>query len=180
MVDPKILLHPERLQILSELSTHPRTTKWLQAQLPNIAQASLYRHIKTLSSADVIRVAQTAKINGAEEKSYILNQEMTQADPDHIERMSGDELTAYFNIFVANLARILARFARHSPIGTRQSSGLSFNQVTLHLTTEQLNDLKSRMSDLVQDVAAQQNLKTGRPYFLASTTLPMEHAHDDS
>ena len=178
MVDAKLLLHPERLRILSELSSHPTTTRSLQARLPDIAQASLYRHIRALLDAQVIRIAKTESKNGAAEKSYVLDFANTRAAPDQLEQMSAASLQSHFTIFTANLNRIFARFARSSRPGQRLAAGLSFNQITLRLSPEQVTELQARMTDLVTSIADHPPTPKTRPYFLTATVIPMEPDDD--
>ncbi len=61
MASLDLLLHPVRLRILRALlDGHPSTTAELRGRLPDIAPATMYRHIAVLTAAGVLEVPEEA------------------------------------------------------------------------------------------------------------------------
>ncbi len=70
----KILLNLIRQRILHYVQKRGRATaKEIGMALPDVPQASLYRHIKTLNDGGVLLVAGEKQIRGTLEHEYILN-----------------------------------------------------------------------------------------------------------
>ena len=71
------LANPARVRILQQIALTPEVTagELLQA-LPDIPQASLYRHLKLLEKSDLVDVTSHQKIRGAAEKHYCMARDL--------------------------------------------------------------------------------------------------------
>jgi predicted transcriptional regulator len=67
-----LVIHPIRLRIITLLSKENMTTGNLAKKLPEIPQATLYRHIKKLETSQVIQIVSTQPLRGTVEKTYTL------------------------------------------------------------------------------------------------------------
>jgi len=69
----ELLLHPERMQIISEFAGRGQlTVAALRDLLPEVPAATLYRHVALLEKGGVLAVAETRAKRGATEKTYRL------------------------------------------------------------------------------------------------------------
>ena len=59
-----LILHPARLRIMGELGGRQMTSRQLAIALPDMAQASLYRHIKALLDGGILEVVSEQAVNG--------------------------------------------------------------------------------------------------------------------
>jgi hypothetical protein len=72
-MDYKVLLQPYRFLIVAALGEREASAKELMKKLPDIPQAAMYRCIKILEEASLIRKVSDRKIKGAIEATYGLN-----------------------------------------------------------------------------------------------------------
>ena len=67
------LLNPIRIKIINVLIREEQMTrKQIQEVMPSVPQATLYRHLKTLLDAKILKVANEKQIRGTIEKTYTL------------------------------------------------------------------------------------------------------------
>lgn len=67
-----VVLHPIRMRVVLALGSGELTTREIQAWMPDVPQATLYRAINRLLEAKRIEVAQHRKRGGATERVYRL------------------------------------------------------------------------------------------------------------
>src|SRR4051794_12982276 len=67
-----VILHPIRMRIIQSLINQQRTAQQLKELLPDIPQASLYRHLKRLVEAGVIHIIDEIPNRGTIERVYSL------------------------------------------------------------------------------------------------------------
>ena len=73
----KVIMNPIRQRIIQYLSVNGESnTKSIGEELNDIPTPTLYRHIKVLLEAEVIRVVEEDKVRGAVQKTYAMNSEM--------------------------------------------------------------------------------------------------------
>ena len=78
-----LVLHPVRLRILQAfLGGRHLTTGDLARELPDVAQAGLYRHVRSLAEGGVLEVVRERQVRGAVERTYALRQENAWVDAD--------------------------------------------------------------------------------------------------
>ena len=89
------VLHPVRIRVAQILALGPHTGTQLRQALPDVPYSSLYRHIRWLLDAGVIRVAGERKVRGAVEHTYELDEHAIQgAVPDPAALSAGDHKRA--------------------------------------------------------------------------------------
>lgn len=107
-----VLLHPLRLRILAAfLGDRHLTTAQIQDDLDNVAPASLYRHIATLTEAGFLRVVDEEQIRGAVQRTYALNLQTASLTPEHVATMTPDDHRGAFLTVVAELLGAFDRYA---------------------------------------------------------------------
>lgn len=75
------LLHPVRWRIVQALGAGPLATRDIHALMPDVAQATLYRHVSSLVEVGLIDVVEERQARGAVERTYALAGPMS-ADSD--------------------------------------------------------------------------------------------------
>ncbi|MET1065987.1 MAG: helix-turn-helix domain-containing protein [Arthrobacter sp.] len=136
-----LLLHPVRLRIV-QLFLGGRTlnTSEIVSRLPEVSQATLYRHVRLLAKAGVLTVTGERQVRGAHERTYGLEIEASHVDPEDLAAMTGEDHRRAFMGFIASL---LSRFDRYI---SRDSVDLArdrvgYRQTALWLTDEEFDDL---------------------------------------
>jgi DNA-binding HxlR family transcriptional regulator len=135
-----LLLHPVRLRIVQAfLTDRVLTTRELQAEIPDVSVATLYRHIGVLVVAAVLEVVSERKIRGTVERTYRLTSGSLRIDAD-VEAMSTEDHRQSFIVFVASL---LADFDRYLADGDNDLARdtVGYRQMAAYLTDDELRAL---------------------------------------
>ncbi|MCW2879420.1 MAG: hypothetical protein JWQ95_3520 [Sphaerisporangium sp.] len=137
MATADVLLHPIRMRILQTLfDADPMTTAQLRDRLPDIAPATMYRHIAVLADAGVLEVVGEKRVRGTVERSYRVRPEQAVVDPAARAAMTREDHQRAFTTFAASLMtdfdRYLACEDAH-PI----SDGVVYRQAAVWLTEDE-------------------------------------------
>lgn len=161
----KLLLHPQRLDILSQLGAGAQSGPALAAALPQVPQASLYRHLALLTKSGIV----TTDGTGAQRR-YQLQPAMARLGIGDVDGMTEPELTAAFAAFCAALMGRVSRAAAGRTPAEALAAGLRFSQTTALLTEDDLAEI----ARLVEGVAARSAAPRpgARPYTLAAVVVP--------
>src|SRR5690348_13015630 len=104
----ELLLHPIRIRIVNAFSgDRSRTTSELCARLPDVSQATVYRHVALLANAGVLAVVDEQAVRGAVERHYRLDRERARLDQHAAARMTLDD---HRRAFTAAMAALIADF----------------------------------------------------------------------
>ena len=136
-----VILHPVRLRIISTLYNRQLTTQQIGLVLPDVAQATLYRHLSRLLRAGVVAVVAQRPVRGVTEKVYALAEGNTpvRLDPREMKREDWERG------FAAYTASLLGQFAAYlrQPGANPVNDGVSFRTGALHLSDAELAQLSA-------------------------------------
>jgi DNA-binding transcriptional ArsR family regulator len=150
MASVEVLLHPVRLRVVQRLlGQRQLTTADLAAELPDVAPATLYRHVAILVEAGVLTVVAQRRIRGAVERRYELSPEHASAGREDLATMSHEQLRTSFGIFTASL---LAEFDNYlaGPDVDMAHDAVGFRTAALHLREDDVAELTERLRAAVQ------------------------------
>lgn len=143
----EVVLHPVRLRIIQQLGGRNRTTAQLREALPDIAQATLYRHVAALIDAGVVTVVDERRSRGAVERTLALGERMAAVDQAELLAMSAGQLRT---AFLAFLGDVTADFDRFLDADSSQSRGLvGFARTPLYVTTDDLATIQAGLAELL-------------------------------
>ncbi|MFE6751346.1 ArsR/SmtB family transcription factor [Kitasatospora purpeofusca] len=162
----KALADPLRLAILDVLmaaaGTGPLTAKEIAAALDE-PQTKLYRHIKQLEKAGLIRVAGTRLVSGIVESRYSPAQESLRLAPEIFSSDSPTRVDAY-DAMLAAMDRVRGDFRAHAMAGrvdfSRDDSGaLSglFSHFSYRVAPERLIRLRRQLAAVFDELHAEGN-----------------------
>ncbi|MGW1676481.1 helix-turn-helix domain-containing protein [Saccharopolyspora sp. NPDC002376] len=141
MATADLLLHPVRARILQTLfGTDPLTTAQLRERLPDVAPATMYRHVAVLAEAGVLEVVEEKRVRGTVERSYRVCKEQAVVDPAARETMALEDHRRAFTAFSASL---MADFERYlgSDGANPATDGVAYRQGPVWLTKEEFTEL---------------------------------------
>jgi DNA-binding transcriptional ArsR family regulator len=164
----EVILHPVRLRIVQQLGGRNLTTTELRTALPDVSQATLYRHIAALIDAGVVAVADERRVRGAVERTLTLGDRMAHVDAPELHAMQSGELRQSFLTFLAQLGRDFDRFVDADDSVVLRGY-LGFGQVPLYVTADDLAALQQGLSELITPLLADDG--TGKQRVMLSTTL---------
>ena len=103
-VDParlsEVITHPVRLRIIQQVGGRRLTTAQLREALPEVTQATLYRHVGALLEAGFLAVVDERRVRGAVERTLALGDQMAHVDRDGLRAMDAAQLRAAFLAFL--------------------------------------------------------------------------------
>ena len=104
----ELLLHPVRLRVVHAMSGGlARTTAQLCARMPDVSQATVYRHVGLLADAGILEVASEQRVRGFVERSYRLRRDRATIDPDRVKAATADD---HRRAFATAMAVLLAEY----------------------------------------------------------------------
>ena len=167
-----LILHPVRLRLLTELTGRALNSRQLATALPDIPQATLYRHIKTLVEGGIFTTVAENMVNGALERTYAITQGQERLSPPDLASMSSSEHEQAFNLFVASLSERFARYIEQADLDQLHEDGMSYNGTAIYLTEE---ERVSFQEQIIAAIGAFTTLGPGpgrQRYTLASIVIP--------
>ncbi len=142
----EILLHPVRLRIVLAFGSEELTTAQLAERLPDVAHATLYRHVATLANAGMLEVVAERRVRGGIERTYALVADAVKLGPDQAAAMSKDELLRGFVVYSGAMIEAFGRYLDH-PAADLSEDPVAFRQAAIWLDDEERADLVERLRD---------------------------------
>ena len=166
-----LLLHPIRLRIVQALVAAPMTPLELKERLGDVAQATLYRHIKQLADGGLLEVTEERSIRGGVERTYRVVTTSVDLGDSELESATPDDHFRYFATFVGTLLADFATYLdQERPALGRDRVG--YRQTALWLTDEEFDTLAVTMSAAVQAHADNAPTPGRRRRVLSTITMP--------
>lgn len=172
-----LILHPVRLRILQAfLGGRHLTTGDLARELPDIAQAGLYRHVSRLAEGGVLEVVSERRARGAVERTYALRQENARLGADEFTALGREGQSVAFAAFAAAL---MAAYDRYLAAGGDAGGtdpvrdGVSYSMNALWLTDEEHLDFLRDVAQVVAPRAANGPAAGRRRRLAASAFFPL-------
>ncbi len=169
----EVILHPQRLRLIRALAAGVLTTKQLAMLVPDIAQATLYRHLTTLLDAGVIEVAAERPVRGVVERSYALVQGAAVLSGDDLAGASRDDHLRYFSIFATGLIAQFDRYLKRDSIDL-EADGVGVTEAVLNLTDDEFAAFIASLSSLVRPLMKNKPDGGRTPRLLATVLFPLD------
>ncbi|GAB3840797.1 helix-turn-helix domain-containing protein [Micromonospora andamanensis] len=169
----ELALHPVRIRILRAVAGAELTTRDLVDLLPDIPQATLYRHLAALVRAGLLEVVTERKVRGATERVYALPGHGATLDPSALATATADEHARYFTAFMSSLLSEFSRYLARERIDF-VADGVGYHQLVLHLTDAELSEFAAGFNALVGPLLAHQPGNGRTPRLLATVLMPAD------
>lgn len=137
MANANELMHPVRMRILQTLlGAGELTTAQLRDRLPDIAPATMYRHVAALAKSGVIEVVDERPVRGTVERSYQVRQERALIDAGARATMGKEDHRRAFAVFTAAVMGDFDRYLSHEDADPARENVL-YRQGAVWLTDEE-------------------------------------------
>ena len=167
-----LVLHPVRLRILQAfLGGRRLTTGDLARELPDVAQAGLYRHVSRLAEGGVLEVVSERRARGAVERTYALRQENAWLDAKALAALDREGQSVAFATFAAALMAAYDRYLDAGPADPLRD-GVSYSMNALWLSDEEYLDFLRDVAQIVAPRAANGPAAGRRRRLAASAFFP--------
>lgn len=174
MADVKadLILHPVRLRIVTELAGKPLSPRQLAEALPDIAQATLYRHINLLVEGNILEVATEHPVNGATERIYTVVEGAACLSHDELRTLSRGDHLRYFTVYAASLIDHFAEYIDTCDLERVGEDGMSYNRAVLYLNDEERRHFQEAVTGLIGQIMSTPPAPDRKRYTLASIVIP--------
>jgi Helix-turn-helix domain len=172
-----LILHPVRLRIVlafaSDVGSRQLTAQQVAAALPDLPQASLYRHIDRLHRGGVLAVASERRVRSIVERTYVLAAGGAYLSPADLATATRDEHLGYFTTFAVGLIAQFERYLRRPEIDL-VADWVGYRQVVLNLSDEEVQEMAAAMNAAVARFIQLRPEPGRRRRILASVLLPQD------
>jgi DNA-binding transcriptional ArsR family regulator len=167
-----LILHPIRMRIIQSLiGGSRRTTQQISELMPDIPQATMYRHLNKLLNAKIIEVIEQNQIRGSVEKVYVLSEHGADIPKKDLKDMSSEEHMELFMKFIAMLIGDYGRYLQQDHYD-HFKDGISFRQVHLNLTDEEYMQLLLGMRAQMQQHIGNEPNNERRRRVISTIVIP--------
>lgn len=169
-----IMMHPVRMRILTLLGGNRQATaSQLAEALPDVAQATLYRHIRALADNDLIAVIEERPIRGTVEKVYAIPElDAINVSADEFNQLSKEEQLRHFTTFMTTLLGQYERYLAHTDKPDASSDGVGYQTRPLYLSEEELQTFSQQLHDLLRPLMAHEPSPERKRRLLTTILLP--------
>lgn len=143
-----LLLHPVRLRIVQALTSRPMTPTEVKHVLGDVAQATLYRHLKQLEAGGLIEISDERQVRGSVERTYRVVEAAVSLGADDLAEADADDHLRYFATFVATLLSDYAGYLGQGSLDLA-ADRVGYRQAPLWLTDEEFDELTGELADAV-------------------------------
>ena len=148
-----LILHPVRWRILRAARSGDFTAQRLAAALPDVSQASLYRHINTLAGAGLLRVVEERKVRGTVERVYALGARGDDISAEDVAALDCEEQMRLFGAFLSTLIADYSRYIDRGDVDLYRD-GVGFRQRQVHLSDAEFAGMATELRDLLDRYSA--------------------------
>ncbi|MBD2253831.1 helix-turn-helix domain-containing protein [Nostoc parmelioides] len=167
-----LILHPVRLKILQAfVGDRHLSARQLCEILPDIPQATLYRHFQKLVQAELLTVVAEHPIRGTVEKFYSLQEQNTELLPEELAALTGADHQRHFTAFVVSLLTEFEAYLQRDEIDLVKD-GVGYRQIALHLSDEELAELTQSLNQVLVKFLHQKPSKQRKRFLLSSILIP--------
>jgi DNA-binding transcriptional ArsR family regulator len=141
------ILNPTRMRIIQAiLKNKNMTVQQISKELPDVPQATLYRHLDKLVKANAITIVQENKIRGVLEKVYSVDANPYDIATKDLEKADKEEHLKLFYQFLMSLLGDFENYLKLDDIDM-QRDGVSFRSSAVYLDDEEYSEF---LEDLVK------------------------------
>ena len=172
------IVHPVRLRILLAFGAERRTTEELVAALPDVPQASLYRHLNRLIRAGVLQVVDDAVPRRGNSRTYVPAAAAGRLGPEDLAGASREDHLRYFAAYLAALMSAFRAYIDGDSIDF-VADGTSYWMAPLSLSPGDLGELKAGIRKELQESGEKAPAGDGRRQVIAVAVIPSPPPRSD-
>jgi len=170
---PDLILHPLRMRIIQAMAGGgPATAAELAERLPDVAPATLYRHLNLLRSGGILAVAEERRVRGAIERRFVLHAGAASLGPADLAAATREDHLRWFATFLAGLIDAFGRYLdRGEPDLARD--GVGYREVILQLADDEIGEMSLRLNAVLAPLASRPPGEGRTPRLLATVLVPL-------
>lgn len=142
-----LVLHPVRMRLIQQLGGRSMTTTQLREALPDVKQATLYRHIAALLDAEILTVTEERPVRGAVERTLALGDRLAHVQKEELQAMDAVQLRSAFTMFLSGLSHDFEQVLDEENAHLQEFLG--FARAPLYADTGELEQLQSDLMEVL-------------------------------
>lgn len=166
-----LLLHPVRLRIVLAAASQDVTAGELSDRLPDVPQATLYRHVSTLADAGVLEVVSERRARGGVERTFRLAEGAGGLAAADAAAMTADEHRRGFAVFAGALVGAFSRYL-DGPDARPGEDPMGYRQVPLWLSDDEFRALADALSAAITPYLDNEETPERRRVLLSTIAMP--------
>ncbi|MEO8611240.1 MAG: helix-turn-helix domain-containing protein [Chloroflexota bacterium] len=151
-----LILHPLRMRIIMTIVGKHMTAQQLATVLPDIAQATLYRHLNKLANGGILAVVEERPVRGTLEKVYALNEQAAFLGAADLADFTKDDHMRYFTAFVAILLGEFSQYLDSKAKPDLLTDGVAYTKVPIYMSDEEFMRMGRQMNEALIPVLQNQ------------------------
>ncbi|QFG20616.1 helix-turn-helix domain-containing protein [Actinomadura sp. WMMB 499] len=171
----ELALHPVRLRILRSVAAGHRTTREIAGLLPDVPQATLYRHLAALTKGGLLEA--TGERGIGQERVYTLPPGGAVLDADGLAAATAEDHERYFTAFVSSLLADFSRYLARDGIDL-VADGVGYRQTVLNLDDAEFAEFARGFAELVRPLLGNEPRDGRTPRLLATVLMPVDPPPD--
>jgi DNA-binding transcriptional ArsR family regulator len=173
-MDPvELLLHPVRLRLVHAFAGgRSLTTAQLAARLPDVSQATVYRHVATLADAGILEVEGEQRVRGFVERHYRLRPAAAAITASRAAAASKDD---HRRAFATAMAVLLAEYEQYldRPDSDPAADLVGYRQHAIWLSDDERTQLIEGMRAAILPIIEHGPGDDRKPYLLSPILFPV-------
>lgn len=166
-----LLLHPIRLKIVQTMVKQPMTASELKDSLGDVAQATLYRHLKALVDGGLVEIVDEQPVRGGVERTYSTIESAGMLNYDDMSNAEPDEHFRYFATFVGMLLADYSKYLERDDIDLHRDR-VGYTQAPLWLSPDEFDDLAGELTALITARLSNEQTPERRRHLVNTIVLP--------
>lgn len=172
------LMNPVLCKLIMDVNSCGKmTAKQLAQSHPDIAQATLYRHLKRLTTDGIIKVVAENRVRGTVERTYALAVDFAADINGIVESNSGEAYLAMFMQYIAGLAKLFEVYCKRDDIDIKGDIS-AYNAIPFYATDEELMRTLRQMEGILADLLKNKPSKDRKLRTLGFILTPPEDEKD--
>ncbi|WP_344028532.1 helix-turn-helix domain-containing protein [Leucobacter iarius] len=127
------IAHPVRLRCLQLLLGRPMTTAELSGLIPDVSQATVYRHVSELIRTGYVEVVRERRVRGTTERTLALGKRLLRLEFEELSTLNDRELRDSFTEFLVQVAHSFERLVDHDEPALRPLMSISTETVFVNV-----------------------------------------------
>lgn len=166
-----LILHPVRLRLVLECSSNDVTARELADRMPDVPQATLYRHISALVEAGVVHVVSERRVRGGIERTFRMTAGAAGIDSADAATMTADEHREGFAVFAGALISAFSRYL-DQPGSQPADDPVGYRQAALWLTDDEVREMAAALNQALRPYLENEETPERRRILLSTILMP--------
>jgi len=153
----KALMNPIRIKIYLYIQNNERaTTGELAKHLPEVAQATLYRHISKMVKEEILCIESENKIRGVFEKTYVIKNDPLDDIEKIVEDKDREQLFNLCHSFTMSILSTFDKYLNQEEFDLREDK-IGFRTTPMYMTDEESDEFIKGMHELISKYSSNES-----------------------